>query len=246
MRAMILAAGKGSRLKPITDKIPKALVPIAGRPLLVWAAEKLIAAGVNSIVVNVHHHAGQLKHFISELDYPGIEFKVSDESGSLLDTGGAIMHAKHLLDNREPFYVYNADVVSDIDLRAMFNTHKRSGALVTLAVTSRKSSRYFLWQNGQLCGWKNELTGQSIITRNNAFTDCIPMAFSGIHIIDPKIFTLTAKTGSFPINELYLELAASEHIAPFAHSKQFWADTGTPEKLMQAEKMLRNNRMKFI
>lgn len=243
---MILAAGLGSRLKPHTDSIPKALVSIAGRPMLLWVAEKLMAAGARKIVVNAHHHAGQLVRFIGELDYPGIEFIVSDETDQLLDTGGGIMRARKLLEGEKAFIVYNTDVISDINLAAMLDAHKKAEALVTLAVTPRKSTRYFLWNNNRLCGWRNEQTGAGIPCKSVLPSTHKAMAFSGIHIIDPQIFSLTSRSGRFSINELYLELANSYHILPFEHDEKSWADTGTPEKLKQAEQMLQSNRTKFM
>ncbi len=237
MKAIILAAGLGSRLKPLTDKTPKALIEVGGKPLLLHAAEKLIAAGVSDIVVNIHHHGNMIKEFIAQLDYPGVKFHVSDETDELLDTGGAIKKAAPLLQGIHPFFIYNADVLAGIDLQDMLAKHEKEKPLATLAVTRRQSSRYFLWKDRQLVGWTNKSTANP---GSATFDGTEKLAFSGIHLADPSLLRLITETGRFSIKDLYLRLAPHHRIMPYLHDHRFWADTGTPEKLKKAEAMLQH------
>lgn len=246
MKALIFAAGLGTRLRPLTDKLPKALIPVAGKPMLQWVTEKLIASGVSEIVINVHHHPDFLIDYISNLKFPGIEFHVSDERDQLLDTGGGLKKAEVFLNGADPFIVHNADVLSNIDLNEMLAFHKRQESLATLAVSSRKTSRHFLWDGNHLAGWENNVSGEKILCQPYAKNELRPLAFSGIHILCPEIFSLISETGSFSIKDLYLRLAASHHIAAFEHDPHHWFDIGSPEKLENAERMIstdsRNDR----
>ena len=165
MKAIILAAGLGSRLRPLTDNTPKALIEVGGKPLLLHAAEKLIAAGVSDIVVNIHHHGNMIQEFIEQLEYPGVKFHISDETDELLDTGGALKKAAPLLQGTAPFFIYNADILAGIDLKEMLAKHQKEKPLATLAVTRRQSSRFFLWNNGLLTGWINKRTGEQLWCR---------------------------------------------------------------------------------
>ncbi len=160
---MILAAGLGTRLRPYTNTTPKALLTVGEKTMLQIVSEKLIDAGVSDIVVNVHHHAEQMKSAIHNLQHPGIRFHISDETDLLLDTGGGIKKARHLLDGNQAFLVYNIDILCDIDLKMMLTTHTNSGALATLAVSNREASRYFLWKQGLLYGWQHTETGETIL-----------------------------------------------------------------------------------
>ena len=238
MKAMIFAAGVGSRLKPLTDNTPKALIPVKGKPMLLWVAEKLMHAGVNEIVVNVHHHADAMVAFVEKLNYPGVRFFISDEQKKLLDTGGGLVNAKHYLLGDHPFIVHNADVISDVSLTEMLEFHHGEQALATLAVSKRNTSRYFLWHENRLAGWKNSKTGESLV--NPGFKDkpLQELAFSGIHIIDPRFFSLVDRSGQFSITKTYLELAQQQNIVAYRHDPARWADIGTPAKLKRAEEML--------
>lgn len=238
MKAMIFAAGVGSRLKPLTDKTPKALIPVKGKPMLLWVAEKLINSGVNEIVVNVHYHADAMVAFIEKLNYPGVRFFISDESEELLDTGGGLVNAKNYLLNDQPFIVHNADVISDVSLTEMLELHQKEKALATLAVSKRNTSRYFLWHENRLAGWKNSKTGESIINPGFEEKSLQELAFSGIHIIDPRFLSLVDRSGPFSITKTYLELAQKQNIVAYRHDPARWADIGTPEKLKRAEEML--------
>ncbi len=178
MKAMIFAAGLGTRLAPFTSHAPKALVPLGGKPMLQRVAEKLIDAGATTIVVNVHHYADQVADFLKGLNRPGVKFIISDESNLLLDTGGGLKKAAHLLGGVGPVILHNADVLSDIKLGAMMRQHLSSGAIATLAVSRRTSTRYFLWDgSGRLNGWENRTTGERILC--NTHSDRDPEALPG-------------------------------------------------------------------
>lgn len=231
---MIFAAGIGKRLQPISQHTPKALVEVGGKPMLQRLIERLILAGVTRIIINIHHHPERMREFIERLRYPGTEIFISDETDLLLDTGGGLLKAAEMLQGNEPILLHNVDVLSDINLVAMATFHKETGALATLAVSRRKTSRYFLWDKGKLAGWENTATGQMILCRPEDAQRLVRRAFSGVHIISPKMLELITETGVFSINEVYLRLAKTQNIASFEHSAQNWADIGTPEKLEHA------------
>lgn len=185
MKAMILAAGLGTRLKPLTNTTPKALMAIGNKTMLEMVSERLIQAGVTEIIINVHHHAEQMKSFIDQMNYPGVAFYVSDETDQLLDTGGGIKKARDFLDGNEAFFVHNIDIISDIDLKAMLNVHNNSDALATLAISKRKGYRYFLWDHAFLYGWQNTKTGATILCGD-------PYNTTGESVSLPKSPTTTA------------------------------------------------------
>lgn len=243
-KAMIFAAGLGTRLKPLTDDKPKALVKLAGKTLLQRTIEKLIKTGVTYIVINIHHFPELMRKAIDKLDYPGIEFIISDESTRLYDTGGGLLKAAKHLDGTHPFIVHNVDIVSNINLNLMYEQHLKNDALVSLAVSSRQSTRYFLWHENRLCGWKNIQTGNQI-TCYPTSEPPVAKAFSGIHIINPEIFGLIHETGKFSINQLYLRLANSHNIIPYSHNPDLWADVGTTEKHAHANQMIVKNPENF-
>lgn len=243
-KAMIFAAGLGTRLRPLTSEKPKALVELAGKSLLQRAVDKLTHAGIRYIVINIHHFPGLMREAIATLDSHGAELVISDESSCLLDTGGGLLQAAELLRGDEPFVVHNVDVVSDIDLAAMLKSHEQAHALATLAVSRRETSRYFLFHDNRLCGWENIQTQAKI--------QCSPeeqapqrMAFSGIHIVSPRIFEHIHKTGVFSINKVYLGLAKEHPIIAFEHNPAYWADVGSIEKLEKAEMLIKSHPEKF-
>ena len=197
MNAMIFAAGIGKRLKPFTDNKPKALVPLHGKPMLQWVIEKLVNAGASRIVINVHHFAAMMESFISELNYPGVVIQLSDETNELLDTGGGLKKAEKFLDNGEVTILHNVDIVSAIDLKNLVQTHMEKGALATLAVTKRDSTRMFLWEGDRLAGWENRITGVRLLCKGVEPHSVKPMAFSGIHVVSPEIFSLIGEKGPF-------------------------------------------------
>ncbi len=237
MKAMILAAGKGTRLGKITETTPKALVGINGKSILQLAVEKCTEAGFGEIIVNVHHLAGMVVEEIERLNNKGFNITVSDETDRLLETGGGLYKARHFF-GTEPFLLYNADIVTDLDLTAMFRYHLKRKGLATLAVRNRPGNRFFLaCENGLLHGWSNRSTGERIITREPS-GELSEIAFSGIHIIDPGIFQYMEE-GIYTMTSLYLKLAPDHKIFTFRHDDGYWFDIGTPENLEQIRKLFR-------
>ncbi len=245
MKAMIFSAGLGTRLKPITLAKPKALVRLKGKSMLVRVAEKLIAAGVTDIVVNIHHHGDALETFIRKLYYPGVRFHISDETDQLLDTGGGLKKAAGLLQGDEAIFLYNSDVLCDINLADMLRAHNQHRPLATLAVTRRMSPRHFLWLDGKLAGWENTVTGEKIRCRDLANRQPEAMAFSGIHLVEPDILPLITENGRFSIRQLYLRLARDYDLMAYVHEARYWADIGTPGKLKHAARLLEQYPERF-
>ncbi len=234
MKAMIFAAGLGTRLRPLTNEIPKALIPLNGKPALEWLILKLMEAGIGQIIINVHHFADKVIDFIHQKRAFGIEIKFSDERKTLLDTGGGLLKAAWFFDDGQPFLVYNADVLSDINLREMTTFHHQKKALVTLFIQKRKTSRYLIFdEEKRLSGWKNIKTNEKITSRP-ASKKQEDFAFNGIHIIDPAIFNLISEVGKFPIIETYLRLADKFPIIGFEAQDAAWMDIGSIENLPQA------------
>ncbi len=237
MKAMIFAAGLGTRLAPLTDSKPKALAEVQGIPLLELLIHKLTSSGFTDIIINVHHFASQIIDFLKSKEDFGINIRISDEQDVLLDTGGGIQNASWFFDQDHPFLVHNVDVISDLNIEKMLVDHKNSNALATLAVRKRKTSRYLLFNaEKELCGWENQRSGEEIIVKKNR--SLTPLAFSGIHIIDPKIFDLITEKGVFSIIKTYLNLAENHAIMAYDHSKDFWLDVGRPENLTEANRNL--------
>ncbi|MCX6251709.1 MAG: nucleotidyltransferase family protein [Bacteroidetes bacterium] len=226
MKAMILAAGLGTRLRPLTDKIPKALVKTGQKTLLENVICHLKEYGIREIIVNVHHFADQVVDYLSENRNFGIEISISDETAQLLDTGGGLKKAAWFFTDDQPFIVYNVDVLSDFDLKQVTDVHNKSAALATLVVRERVTSRYLLFENGnKLCGWKNEATGEVRMSVTTTSEIC-PFAFSGIQVISPRIFSLITEEGKFSITDLYLRLAATEKIVGYIDQESIWKDLG--------------------
>ena len=243
MKAMIFAAGLGTRLKPLTDHMPKALVPVAGKPMLEHVIGKLKAAGFDEIVINVHHFAYQIIDFLKEKDNFGIQIWISDETEELLDTGGGIKKAAHFFD--EPFLVHNADILSNVDLRALYEHHLSSGNDATLLVSPRKTVRYLLFDEGnRLCGWINKDTLQ---TKPEGFIYQPEIqkeyAFGGIHIISPTLFKHIGDewTGKFSIMDFYLQTCKKARLGGYAKEDLQLIDIGKPDTLAKAEEFIRQN-----
>ncbi len=242
MKAMIFAAGTGSRLKPLTDTKPKALIEVGGKPLLQHVIEKLKTSGFTYIVINVHHLADQIIDFLQANDNFGIDIRIADERDYLLDTGGGIKNARHLLEGDEPFLVHNVDILSNVDLKEVYESHINSEALATLVVSKRKTSRYLLFdKQNRLSGWKNKETGEI----KSYFPDFDPSkyeeyAFSGIHVLSPQIFEwMDEWTGKFPIINFYLSIAAKADLRAYPAEHLQLLDVGKPETLQQAEEMFK-------
>lgn len=237
MKALILAAGLGTRLFPITKNTPKALAKINDITLLEILIGKLKKNGINEIIINVHHFADQIINFIEENKQFEIDIRISDERKLLLDTGGGIKNAEWFLNDGSPFLVHNVDVISSINLKKIADFHHQKGSLATLAVRDRSTSRYFLFDDRDiLCGWKNISTGEQIITNQTLIIH--PFAFSGIHIISPEIFGLIDRTGKFSIVNEYLRLSKDYKISAFKHDSSIWMDLGKVENLREAEDII--------
>lgn len=234
-RAMIFAAGLGTRFKPWTDKHPKALAVINGKTLLQRNIEYLQQAGITEVVVNVHHFAEQIIEAIEKNNGWGSYVQISDETESVLETGGGLMHASKILDSG-PIVIINVDILTDLDLVAMISDHELSGALATIAVSNRKTSRYFLFDESmRLCGWRNVQTGEERISRKR--DNLKEFAFSGVHVIQPEIFSLIEQKGKFSMVDVYLRLAGNHVIKGFDHSGAKFIDVGKPEAVKLAEEL---------
>ncbi len=237
MKAMVFAAGLGTRLLGETSDKPKALVEIGGKTLLQRSIEKLKKEGISEIVVNVHHFSELVKNYISSHDF-GIPVHISDESKKLLDTGGGLKKAAHFFNDNSSVLIYNVDILSNIDLRQLIKLHSESGALATLVVRNRETQRYFKFDNKKrLVGWINKKTGETKVSIPDNFKDAREMAFSGIHIVQPEIFKLMPETYRFSIVDVYLECAKSHNIQGFFDDSELWMDVGKPEQLTEARKL---------
>ncbi len=236
---MIFAAGLGTRLKPFTNNKPKALVELAGKPLLERAIFKLIELKVDRIVINVHHYADLIQEFLRENNNFGLDIRVSDEREELLDTGGGLKKAADLFIPNAPVLIYNVDVLSSLDLSKLIDRHQKTNALASMVMRERKSSRFLYFnKENQLTGWKNCKTGETKVARSD-MNNSEPLAFSGIHLIDPKIFTLITENGKFSIIDLYLRLAKEEKILAYKDRSEIWTDLGKPEDLAWAQEHLK-------
>jgi NDP-sugar pyrophosphorylase family protein len=237
MQAMILAAGLGTRLRPLTDDRPKAMVELNGRPLLEWTIRRLIKHGFDDLIINVHHFADQIIDFLAEQNNFGIRIQISDEREEILETGGGLKKACPFF-GKAPFLLCNTDVVTDLDLNAFYQAHIASGALATLATRWRSTSRYLIFNEKQtLCGWQNTKTGEVRMSR--PVTGNLQLrAFSGIHVINPRIFDLITEEGKFSIIDTYLRLAKHYEIRSYPHDNDIWIDVGRPESLREAKTIM--------
>ena len=234
MKAMVLAAGLGTRLRPLTDERPKALVKLGDQTLLELVLSRLREFGVNDVVVNVHHFADAVVEFLRKNDNFGMHIEVSREA-TLLDTGGGLKNAGWFFaEDTEPFILHNVDVISSIDLRKMLRFHVERKALATLAVQERKTSRYLLFdENLQLCGRRSVRDQKLEVVREVQHP--LELAFAGIHIISPRLLSLMTENGAFSIISSYLGIAgAGESILGFRADDYAWRDLGTPENLKDA------------
>lgn len=299
MKAMVFAAGLGTRLYPLTKEVPKALVEVGGRPMLRLVLEKLVAAGIREIVINVHHFPEMIRSYLHDHPLPGVTLHISDESDELLDTGGGLMKAAPWLMGGEPVLVHNVDVISDLDIGALLAFHREKGGVATLAVRERETRRYLLFDRDmRLTGWMDRQTGEirrpepaamhdqpplpstlpaspettspsspeipshplpettspgspeipsqpSPVTTSPPLNEfpCqttphlksdIPLAFSGIHVVDPVVFSLIPRRGRFSLIDAYLELAARYPVYGYLDRSPHWMDVGKPEQLAQA------------
>lgn len=231
-RAMVFAAGLGTRLQPLTNDRPKALVEANGITLLELTLRKLDFFGFREIVVNIHHFGDQIIDFLQDRQNFGLTIHISDERALLLNTGGGLKRAARWLQDG-PFLVHNTDIISDLDLNALYGQHIRNGALATLAVRTRESSRHLLFNKaGIMAGWRNNRTGETRFCRPDS--DLRPFAFSGIHVISPEIFGLMPEEDVFSIIDVYLSAGREHEIRAFPHEDGFWFDVGKIPSLERA------------
>ena len=246
MKAMIFAAGLGSRLKPFTDLHPKALAEIGGKPILGRVIEKLKSYGINEIVVNVHHFANQIIDYINNNNNFGIEIHISDETDKLLDTGGGILAARRWLDGDEPFLVHNADILTDFNIQEMHKFAIARAAWATLLVAERSTRRYLMFEsdNFRMKGWINIESGEVRPETITQYESLIRRAFGGVHIVSPDIFPELQRFADkmdnssipkFSITDFYISRCADLNIFGFEPTVPYrWHDIGKPESLMAA------------
>lgn len=239
MKAMLLAAGFGTRLKPFTEHHSKALAEVNGKSLLQHNIEYLQQFGIYDIVVNVHHFAGQIIQAIKNNDGWGSRVSISDETDAILETGGGLRRAAWFFKDEDDFVLMNVDVLTDLKLDDMIAFHQKNKPLATLATTSRETSRYFLFNTaGVLCGWKNIKTGEERMVRHE--NEVEPKAFSGLHIISTKIFPLMQQPEvKFSMVDVYLSLCGSQSILSYDHSDSKFIDVGKPESLQKAQMLFK-------
>lgn len=245
MKAMILAAGLGSRLRPLTDDRPKALVEVAGRTLLEITLSRLRSFGITDVIVNVHHFADQLVNYLKANGDFGMRIEISHED-ALLDTGGALQRAAWFFLEPpgaadEPFLLHNVDVLTTLDFERLVDCHKKGQALATLAVGQREASRSLLFDEQlQLCGRRRTRDGKPEMVRPCSHPQ--ELAFCGIHVLSPRILRIWKEGGAFSIIDAYLRLVGEgERILAFRADEYYWRDLGKPESVTQAEQDLKNN-----
>lgn len=243
MRAMILAAGLGTRLRPLTENRPKALVEVAGRTLLEITLARLRSFGIADVIVNTHHFADMVREYLESNKNFGMNIAISDEE-VLLDTGGGLKKAAYFFleqsgNSEEPFLLHNVDVISTIDFGQMLQFHTEHHALATLAVQDRKTSRYLLFQqDSELCGRRSALDSSIELVRPSQNVQ--ELAFCGIHIISPRFLSMLTEEGAFSIIASYLRLSAlGQKVIGFRSDEYYWRDLGTPENVARAAEDLR-------
>ena len=234
--AMIFAAGLGTRLYPLTKDKPKALVEINGQPLLQTVIERIIAAGITDIVVNVHHFSQLVKDYLASHSFEA-DIRISDETDFLLDTGGGLKFAEQLLKTADHILLHNVDILSDIDLNRLIINHIENEALATLAVKERPTSRYLIFDKKtmQLCGWENVKTGETLESR--CTDNPVKLAFSGIHGVSKAIFPMIPSGKKISMTPLYVEMAKTQNIRGYLHQQDQWMDVGKYEDVMKLARM---------
>lgn len=234
MKAMIFAAGLGTRLKPYTQKMPKAMVPVMGRPMIEWVIRRLIMQGVTSIIINLHHFPEQIIKFIKANHYFGIDIHFLLEE-QLLNTGGGLKNAAWFFEDVDQFILHNTDIISTIDLNQMLAYHNSSNAQVTLSVRDRETSRYLLFDaTNQLCGWLSKKEDKKIWVKHKV-QNYTERAFSGIHIISTQSLKQFPSPHPYSIIPEYLKLAATDRISGFNSDRFKWLDLGKESTLKQVK-----------
>jgi NDP-sugar pyrophosphorylase family protein len=235
MKAMIFAAGKGTRLGPITGSLPKALVDINGKTALRIAVEHCFMHGFSDFIVNIHHFPEMVEAEVDRLRQEGYSISISDEREQLLETGGGLYKARKFFDN-EPFLLYNVDIITDLDLTALYRFHQEKAGIAALSARHRKGNRFLLIDHDcMLRGWKNNSTGELILISGRE-SELREIGFSGIHIADPHIFNFMTE-GVYSMTTLYLRLAKKHKIYTCIDDKGYWSDIGTPENLEYARQI---------
>ncbi|XVJ66742.1 MAG: NTP transferase domain-containing protein [Lacibacter sp.] len=244
MKAMIFSAGLGTRFKPWTDHHPKALALVNGKSLLQRNIEYLQQYGITDVVVNVHHFADQIIEAVEKSKGWGSKVKISDERDAVLETGGGLLKARHLLESDEPFVTINVDILTNLDLNKLLAYHARHKPLISFGVTNRKTSRNFLFdEQNRLCGWRNNTTGETkgpfLTFPQGEGTEkhLVEKAYSCVVVFEPTIFSLIRQQGKFSLTEPYLDLCKDHLILGYDHSGDQWVDVGKPESVKVAEKM---------
>jgi N-acetyl-alpha-D-muramate 1-phosphate uridylyltransferase len=240
MDAMILAAGLGTRLGELTRSTPKALIEINGISALEHVARRLIDAGADRLIINVHHHADAIVEHVDARDDFGVEIIFSREQAAPLETGGGLLHAAPHFRRDAPFFLHNVDVLCDADLRRMYAAHEENGALATLAVHTRDTSRYLMFDSrARLCGRLSTTTREIELVAASDTDHLRRLAFAGIHVISPALLERITERGTFSIMDLYLRLAGENaHIAAHDITGATWHEVGTPERLDEARRSL--------
>lgn len=234
MKAMIFAAGLGTRLKPFTDHSPKALAEVNGKTLLEHNVRFLQKHGIYDVIINVHHFPELIKSAILDNDGFGSEISISDETDMLLETGGGLKKAAHFFEGETAFVVINVDILTNLDLTKMIQYHSSNSAAATLAVMNRESSRQLLFDESMnLCGWVNNNTGEQRIARQVPLS--APYSFSGIQILSPAILLDMPFEGKFSLIDLYLYHASKNTLKGYDHTGNLFIDVGKPGSVEQAE-----------
>lgn len=240
MQAILFSAGYGTRLKPLTDRMPKALVEVSNKPLIQWNIEKLVSEGCTLLVVNVHHFPDMIINFLQKNKNFGIDILISDERDQLLDTGGGLWKAAGFFNPEEPIVCHNVDILSNLNISDMVQFHKQNRALATVAVRDRLTQRYLVFDRTmQLSGWINKESGETKNWRIEEGQPHSEMAFSGIQVVNPEIFQMFSKEGKFSIIDSYLELSDSHKVLGFRDTSSLWMDVGKLTQLSQAEDLLK-------
>lgn len=238
MKAMILAAGLGTRLRPLTNDRPKAMVRIKGIPLLEIVIRQLKYFGVKDIIINTHHFADQITDFLRKRNHFGLNIVISHEADEPLETGGGLKKAAYFFEGTESFLLCNTDILTNLDLQAMYAAHQASHAVATLATRQRATSRYLVFdENDELCGWTNIKTGELKMVRPVAGRFQL-RAFSGIHLISPLLFPFFSQESKFSIIDTYLEAARVESIRCYPDESSIWLDVGKPEMIVMANEVV--------
>ncbi|HYW06884.1 MAG TPA: nucleotidyltransferase family protein [Longimicrobium sp.] len=236
---MVLAAGLGTRLRPLTDHTPKALIDVGGVPMLERVARRLVEAGADRLIINTHHLGEQIARYVEERGGLGVETTISHEEGEPLETGGALVAAESLFLRDAPFFLHNADVLTDLPLREMYVAHRDADdPLATLAVSERPTKRRLLFDEVGLLGRTDETKGLDLRVRP-AVGEVTALPFAGVHVISPRIFGLLTERGAFSVLDPYLRLAAAgERVLPFRVDGALWLDIGRPDQLEAARRVV--------